>query len=304
LSPPDFDLRVRNAAFDWLAIQTEVHGGYTLPWPLLLKGFTFEGNRIPLASPQGIHKPRILDLPISIRSVLDGPYADQQLSEGLIAYKYRGENPNHRDNVGLRRLMETRRPLIFFLQVVKGQYLPNWPCYIIHDDPASLTFDITIDQVTSVEDIVSAPHQVAEDLSSPRAYSLAIVKRRIHQASFRERVLAAYRIQCAFCRLRHRELLDAAHIRPDVDPQGHPTVDNGLSLCKLHHAAFDSFILGVTPDYVIRVREDVLDEEDGPLLRVGLQDLEGARLLLPSEPTDQPNREALAWRYEQFIVAK
>lgn len=291
------------AAFDWLAGQVEIHGGYTLPWAILLRGFDYQGSRIPLASPQGIHKPQLLDLPLSIRSVIDGPYADRQLNEGLIAYKYRGTDPYHRDNAGLRRLMEMQRPLVYLLQIVEGQYLPSFPCYIVHDDPASLTFDIAVDHITSVQAIVADIPQVAEDLVGRREYSLAIVRRRIHQAGFRERVLSAYREQCAFCRLRHRELLDAAHIRPDTDPEGHPTVDNGLSLCKLHHAAFDSFILGVTPDYVIRVREDVLREEDGPLLRVGLQELDGKRLLVPANRSEWPNQAALAWRFERFVEA-
>jgi len=299
LSLPDFDLRIRMAAFDWLAGQIEIHGGYTLPWALLLKGFHYQGRRVTLASPQGIHKPKILDLPLSIISISGGPYEDQELGDGLIAYKYRGPDPHHRDNAGLRRLMELRRPFVFLLQVER-QYLPSWPCYVVHDDPASLTFDIAVDQVTGVQEFVADLPQVAENLAGRRAYSLAVMRRRLHQASFRERVLAAYRTQCAFCRLRHRELLDAAHIRPDTDPDGHPTVDNGLSLCKLHHAAFDSFILGVTPDFVIRVREDVLQEKDGPLLRVGLQELDGARLFVPARERDWPSREALAWRFEQF----
>ncbi len=50
------------------------------------------------------------------------------------------------------------------------------------------------------------------------------------------------------CRLRHEELLEAAHILPDGHPQGLAVVPNGLALCKLHHAAFDSYIIGVTPD--------------------------------------------------------
>ena len=52
--------------------------------------------------------------------------------------------------------------------------------------------------------------------------------RRLHQATFRERVLHAYRTSCAICRLRHRELLDAAHILPDGHPRGEPVVPNGL----------------------------------------------------------------------------
>jgi putative restriction endonuclease len=59
--------------------------------------------------------------------------------------------------------------------------------------------------------------------------------------------------------LKHRELLDAAHIIPDNLPEGKSTIENGLSLCKLHHSAYDAFIIGVTPDYIIQVRADILE---------------------------------------------
>lgn len=126
----------------------------------------------------------------------------------------------------------------------------------------------------------------------------AAVQVRLHQASFRERVLDAYRTHCAMCRLKHRELLDAAHIIPDSDPDGHLEVSNGLSLCKIHHAAFDRGIIGVWPVYVIEVREDVLREEDGPMLKYGSQALHNLDLLLPSRAADQSPKEALERRYQ------
>jgi predicted restriction endonuclease len=50
--------------------------------------------------------------------------------------------------------------------------------------------------------------------------------------------------KCAVCSLRHGELLDAAHIIGDGKPDGIPIVPNGLSLCKIHHAAYDTNLLG------------------------------------------------------------
>ena len=38
---------------------------------------------------------------------------------------------------------------------------------------------------------------------------------------------------------------------------------NVLSLCKIHHAAYDKNILGISPDYQVKVRIDILDEVDG-----------------------------------------
>src|ERR1041384_3036364 len=96
-----------------------------------------------------------------------------------------------------------------------------------------------------------------DERTSPRQFGSVLISR-----AFRERVLEAYRYQCSFCRLRHEQLLDAAHIIGDTEAQGEPVVRNGLSLCKLHHAAFDNHFVGLRPDYVLEVRPDILRERD------------------------------------------
>ena len=73
------------------------------------------------------------------------------------------------------------------------------------------------------------------------------------------------------------KLLDAAHIVGDRrHERGDPMVPNGLAMCKIHHAAFDTNILGIRPDRVVEIRSDILEEHDGPMLRHGLQELHGA----------------------------
>ena len=130
----DIDLQVRVAAFNWLTEQVNLHGD-VLSRKLLEQGFEFQGSRIPLVAPQGIFKPQILDLPLSITTAPKGPYDDY---------------------------------------------------------------------------------------------------------------------------------------------------------------------LGVTPDYVIHVREDILVEEDGPVLQHGLKGLHHSKIILPSSKSSYPNRDALAWRYSRF----
>ena len=83
-------------------------------------------------------------------------------------------------------------------------------------------------------------------------------------------------------------------------PEGEPTVANGLALCKLHHAAFDRYFLGVRPDYVVQVRPDLLRETDGPTLVHGIQALHGSRITVPRKPGFQPDRHFLEIRYENF----
>jgi len=60
-----------------------------------------------------------------------------------------------------------------------------------------------------------------------------------------------------------------AHIVADSEDEGDPVVSNGLALCKLHHAAFDSFFLAVRPDYTIEVRRSILEESDGRCCSTG-----------------------------------
>lgn len=116
-------------------------------------------------------------------------------------------------------------------------------------------------------------------------------------------VLVAYREQCCICRLRHVELLDAAHTLPDRHPKGEPIVTIGLGLCKIHHSAYDANIIGIDPDARVHVRDDVLKERDGPMLQHGLQEVAGYRLILPSNADLRPNRDFLAERFTRFRAA-
>jgi putative restriction endonuclease len=298
----DLDLQIRSVAFNWLSEQVKVHGD-VLPRKLLEQGFEYQGQRIPLVAPQGIFKPQILDLPLSITTAPKGPYDDYFGKDNFLIYRYRGIDPNHRDNVGLRRVFELKRPLVYLHGIEPGKYLATYPVYIIGDDPGSLTLKVAVDDALPALEYsqTSIPRQIAEVSDARHAYLTATVKIRLYQRAFREKVLDAYRSQCAFCRLKHRELLDAAHIIPDNLPESRLTIDNGISLCKLHHAAYDSFILGVTPDYVIQVREDILEEEDGPVLQHGLKGLHNTKLILPNLKRNYPGRDALDWRYSRFV---
>lgn len=302
----DLDHRVRMSAFRFLEDQTQLRGE-VLPRDVLAEGFVFEGQRVPLIGPQGIFKPALLpEMPLTITTVpvVEGkprPYDDVVGDEGLVRYRYRGTDAGHRDNVGLRLAMQRQAPLVYLYGVVPGRYMPSWPVYVVGDDPRSLCFTIAMDD----RKIASAAHYAVSEPGDDirRSYVTRLTKQRMHQQEFRQRVLRAYREQCAICRLRHEELLDAAHILPDGHPRGEPVVPNGLALCKLHHAAFDRHLLGVRPDLTVELRPDVLHEPDGPMLKYGLQGFQDARLLLPRDPALRPNREFVEERYAIFRKA-
>lgn len=299
LMAESFDAAVRSAVFAFLREQEILRGDRMLPRKLLEQGVQVRGRRVPLVGPKGIFKPAVCELPLSVTTApsvagRQAPYDDRPTFEG-VSYRYRGTDPTHPDNAGLREAMRRHLPLVYFHGHRPGLYHAEWPVYVVGDDPAVLTFTLVTDGSEALSPGVSEPAR--------RAYLARQMMQRLHQARFRQDVLDAYGGSCAVCRLRHRELLDAAHILPDGHPKGEPVVPNGLALCRFHHAAFDSNIIGVRPDLVIEVRPDVLQEEDGPMLRHGLQGVHQQRLIVPRRPAERPDREFLEERYELFRKA-
>lgn len=265
-----------------------------------LRGFEYEGQRVVLAGQQGIVKPAGLAAAISIRTTYTGPnetppYADLVGADGLQKYKYRGTDPNHHQNRALRRAFEDQLPIVWFVGVARALYEPLFPVYVIGDDPVALEFTLAVDEGQRL----LTPGDVSED---SRAYALRLTKQRLHQPIFRTQVLLAYGGKCSICRLRHTELLDAAHILADGTPNGQPVVPNGIALCKIHHGAFDANILGIRPDLTIHVRDDVMDESDGWMLAGGIQGVHNTPLeILPKARAARPDPQRLEERYEAFL---
>ena len=294
------DDRVRGAAFDWLARQVSIQWR-CFPRATLVQGFEFDRRRVPFIGPQGIFKPALMQIPLSITTSPKRPYDDAIGSDNLLRYRYRGTDPGHRDNVGLRFAMHKRLPLVYFHGIVPGRYLAMWPVYVIGDAPESLAFSVAIDE-PALAGLFPHPQEAGHEIAEiRRAYATSLTRRRLHQTAFRERVLRAYQDQCALCHLRYSELLDAAHIVPDAESEGEPVVRNGIALCRLHHAAFDRFFLTVRPDYIIEVRPDVLEEIDGPTLQHAIQGLHGQPIVLPKRLAERPAPEFLSERYERFL---
>ncbi|MCB7136049.1 HNH endonuclease [Cellulosimicrobium marinum] len=284
-------LRVR--IIQWVHERAEANGGFLRRDELL--DFHIDGRKLPVIDySRGIRNPQAFGSTLSIVSVADGPYDDTESEDGLLHYAYRKGDPWSGDNRKLRHAMQSGMPLILFRKEVKNIYTPVAPVYVVDDEPESRQFLIALDEAFRF--IPDARH-----LTTPqREYALRLARQRLHQPAFRTRVLVAYETRCAICELKHGALLDAAHIVPDSDERGLPTVNNGLALCKIHHAAYDQNMLGVTPDGEVRIALDLLEEIDGPMLKHGLQEMHGHSITLPRRRTDRPDRELLAWRYERF----
>ncbi|MEX0900835.1 MAG: HNH endonuclease [Gammaproteobacteria bacterium] len=304
---------VRKEAFAWLESLRLTAGidnaeALVLPRAVLARGFDLQGARVPLVGPQGIFIPAATDsdLPLTITTSPNGPYDDGFIDDKTLLYRYRGTDPSHRENCGLRELMRLQLPLIYLHGIVPGQYLATWPVFVIGDEPNNLRFTVRAED-RNVSDYWASNTELPPDYFTEygeirRQYRTAQVRVRAHQQAFRFRVIRAYRTQCALCRLRHPQLLDAAHITEDREASGEPVISNGLALCKIHHAAFDKLFLGIRPDCTVHIRRDLLTEFDGPVLQHALKEMHGKAIEVPKLKEHQPNTERLEERYSLFLA--
>ncbi|WP_313675192.1 HNH endonuclease [Mycolicibacterium sp.] len=290
----EVELRLRELIFERLAELRSAHGVVTRnQW----ENLEIDGRpRRLIDRNRGIWNPRDLAATLSVVSNPAGPYSDSELTESLFAYDYRAGSVDG-DNRKLRRACDLGLPIILLRTVRAGIFVPIFPVYVVADDLPNRRFMLALEQ--SLRFVTDPLHLDPIE----RAYALRAVKQRLHQPEFRGRVLLAYEQKCAVCSLRHGELLDAAHIIGDGKPDGIPIVPNGLSLCKIHHAAYDTNLLGVSPDYIVRINASLMEESDGPMLRHGLQEMDGRALSLPPRAADRPSQARLAKRFDDFLAS-
>ena len=300
------ELALRESVFAWLRARLLTQESFTRDD---LSHFPFLGNTHRLVGTQtGIW--RIKDLSPAAISILTAyvpegltrPYDDSVGPDGMLRYKWRGTDANKADNVWLRRAMEQQLPLVWFFGVGYAPgtqtqlFTPQFPVFLVAEEADQHQFVVSVD----AEQQLPKPNSSAEVIEITRRYNERIVRQRHHQPLFRSAVLSAYERRCAVCRLPFAELLEAAHIKADADG-GRAIVTNGLALCKIHHGAFDRNIIGISPDYRVHVREEVLATVDGPTLQHAIKEMNGEELRqLPSSKAARPDKDLLAERFHQF----
>lgn len=264
----------------------------------LEEGFAFRGRRVPFLSPQkGIFRAAAQRGPaaLSINTSARSPYDDEELDDGF-RYAYRAGSIDQPDNQALRAACALVVPLVYFRATGPGWYKPLYPFFIIEDDPAARVVLVSPGRMVGPLD---ERDPVAFDDALERRYAVRQERVRLHQAAFRRRVVTAYRNSCTICRLKEARLVEAAHIVGDTEPTGVPAVSNGLSLCSIHHRAFDQDLVGVSPDYTVHVSQGLLDDDDGPMLDL-LKTFHHMPIVVPERRIWRPDREQLALRFERF----
>lgn len=264
------------------------------------RGFAFRGRlRVPFLNYQkGIYRAAAQGGPaaLAIQTSANSPYDDEEGDDGFL-YAYRSGSIGQPDNAALRAAFALRVPIVYFVGTRPGFYRALYPWYVEDDMPDQRRVWVSAGKrVGPLDELEPIP------INDPieKRYAVRSTRVRLHQDWFRWRVIPAYGGRCAICRLREVTLLDAAHIVEDRDPRGEPEISNGVSLCSIHHRAYDSDLMGVSPDYEVHVSRRLLEDDDGPMLDV-LKTAQGVRIVVPRQPASRPDRERLAARFERFL---
>lgn len=295
----DEELALRNEIFSALDQLVAIKGGALTRRELF--DFELRGTRLPLVDGQrGIRNPASFTSTLSVMSTPNGPYSDEVVGESLHSYAYTVGDINKGDNRKLRHSVKTRLPMIFlqWIDVDGIRYVPIYPVYAIKDDPENRKILIALDE--KLLDVADPLHLSPVE----KRYAQRVTEQRLHQPQFRSQVLIAYKKRCAVCRLGRPELLEAAHIIPDKNIHGAAEIPNGLSLCRIHHTAFDANLIGFSPDLRVHVGPALQEaENEGPILKFALRGLHNAKLMVPEKEEYHPAGERLAERFEEFLSA-
>ena len=124
----------------------------------------------------------------------------------------------------------------------------------------------------------------------------------VRDAAFRKIVVSVYEYRCALCGLQilnslGQNIVDGAHIKP-FSQFYDDRINNGLSLCKNHHWAFDRFWFTLNDDYTIVVADDL--REDSPHA-TPIRAFQNQSILLPAHEQYYPRQDALQWHRQAFL---
>ncbi len=110
----------------------------------------------------------------------------------------------------------------------------------------------------------------------------ATVQVRVNQARFRKAVLASYNATCCICGLQSDKLVIASHIVPwSKDKVNRLNPQNGLCLSALHDRAYDQGLITVTPDFTVRVSDQLKREKGNKFVEQAFLNFDGKPIRMP-----------------------
>ena len=110
---------------------------------------------------------------------------------------------------------------------------------------------------------------------------------------FKSIVYDAYDNRCAMCGIQ-LELIEAAHIVPHSHEKGTDEIGNGISLCALHHTAYDRSLIFFDEEFNIIINEKKMEYLEKMGLDSGFRKFKALsfdKIQLPANHTLRPHVE-------------
>lgn len=215
---------------------------------------------------------------IIIFSRANGPY-DDKIEGNILYYDGEGQNKNQEltaANKSLIEANETKKPIYGFRQHEprgKWEYLGILEVldynYITKNGFLTYEFKLNKTELDKPSE-KSIQKEIKEKINEPpkltenKGYSLS--KRKIRDYAFSKIIKEIYENRCAICGKKRftnsgYPEVEASHIYPK-SKDGSDDPRNGISLCKLHHWAFDNGLLSINNDYTIIINPKILDDSN------------------------------------------
>ncbi|MTJ14695.1 HNH endonuclease [Anabaena sp. UHCC 0187] len=124
----------------------------------------------------------------------------------------------------------------------------------------------------------------------------------VRDTAFRKIVVTTYNQTCALCGMKvldtvGQNIVDGSHIKP-FSQFYDDRINNGISLCKNHHWAFDRFWFTLDDDYRVIVDDKL--KEQSPNAKP-IREFRGESIILPSQQQYYPRLDALEWHRQEFL---
>ena len=171
-------------------------------------------------------------------------------------------------------------------------YIRDWKT--LHDFGSATQYVAVVNQAIAATAGAGAQPNMA-GVPAERQTAIKTVTEKVRDKGFRRRVLYAYDHTCAFCGVQ-LDLIDAAHILPVGHPRSTDETANGISLCPLHHRAFDKSLLTFDGNWQIHFNRREVHRLQGIGHHGGLDDFREALrdfIALPADANLRPRPDFL-----------
>lgn len=188
-----------------------------------------------------------IGLAFSVHSVPDGPYNDKVDDYGMV-YDFpdtKTQTTEKRVIESMKRLYENNIPLFVIVGPAGGKVLKlGW---ITSINTISREWIISFSDKLVVIEKAFEEENITNLFDKKRKKTQTKGTARPNAREFRDSVIKRYGLECSFCDITTKEILEAAHIIPySKNGVDHP--ENGLILCRNHHRLLDNGLILINPE--------------------------------------------------------